>query len=84
VSIGPGDLSSDRSVAGNPDHPEVRKAIDEGIRRIKACGKAAGILTADEKLARRYLDMGVLFIAVASDIVVLARETEKIAAKYKG
>ena len=84
VFFGPGDLSTDMGYAGNPAHPEVQKVIDEGIRRIKACGKPAGILTADEKLARRYLEMGVLFIAVASDIVVLARETERIAAKYKG
>jgi 4-hydroxy-2-oxoheptanedioate aldolase len=83
VFIGPGDLSTDMEHAGNPTHPDVQKVIDDGLKKIVASGKAPGILTNDEKLIRHYMELGSLFIAVASDIVVLARETEKIAAKYK-
>ena len=68
---------------GQMTHPEVQKVIDAGIRTVVACGKAPGILTHEEKLARHYLSLGTQFIAVASDVVVLARETERIAAFWK-
>jgi 4-hydroxy-2-oxoheptanedioate aldolase len=37
----------------------------------------------DEKLARRYIELGCLFTAVGADIVMLARESEKLCAKYR-
>ena len=51
VFIGPGDLSAALGHLGNPKHPEVLAAIEDAIRRIQACGKAAGILTGDVLLA---------------------------------
>jgi 4-hydroxy-2-oxoheptanedioate aldolase len=83
VFIGPGDLAADLGHAGNIPHPEVQAAIEDAIGRVKACGKAPGILMGDEKLARRYIELGCLFTAVGADIVTLARETEKLCAKYK-
>ena len=83
VFIGPADLSAGLGHIGNPGHPDVQKAIDEAIRRIIKCGKAAGILTPDEKLARHYIELGASFVAVGVDITMLARETEKLAAKFK-
>jgi 2-keto-3-deoxy-L-rhamnonate aldolase RhmA len=56
VFIGPGDLSAALGHLGNPKHPDVLKVIDESIARIRACGKAAGILTGDEALAKHYVD----------------------------
>ncbi|HDY6491325.1 TPA: 4-hydroxy-2-oxoheptanedioate aldolase, partial [Pseudomonas aeruginosa] len=58
VFIGPADLSAAMGHRGNPGHPEVQAAIEDAIRRIRAAGKAAGILSADEALARRYLELG--------------------------
>jgi 4-hydroxy-2-oxoheptanedioate aldolase len=84
VFIGPGDLAAGLGHVGNIPHPEVQSAIEDAIGRIKACGKAPGILTGDEKLARRYIELGCLFTAVGADIVMLARESEKLAAKFKG
>ena len=83
VFIGPGDLAADLGHIGNIPHPEVQSAVEDAIRRIKACGKAPGILMGDEKLARRYIELGCLFTAVGADIVMLARESEKLCAKYK-
>jgi 4-hydroxy-2-oxoheptanedioate aldolase len=57
--------------------------IDEAIRRIRKSGKAPGILTGVEADARRWLDCGGLFVAVGADTAILARETEKLAAKFK-
>src|SRR6202011_5882654 len=45
VFIGPSDLSASFGHIGNPQHAEVQKALEDGVRRIRAVGKAAGILT---------------------------------------
>ncbi|MGA7327520.1 MAG: HpcH/HpaI aldolase/citrate lyase family protein [Rhodomicrobium sp.] len=84
VFIGPGDLSAALGHAGNPKHPEVQTTIEDAIGRIKACGKPAGILSADEKLAQHYIDLGCLFTAVGSDLGILARTSEQLAARFKG
>ena len=67
VFIGPGDLSAAMGHLGNPKHPEVLAAIDDAIARIRACGKAPGILTGDETLAKHYLAIGGIFVAVGAD-----------------
>jgi 4-hydroxy-2-oxoheptanedioate aldolase len=84
VFIGPGDLSADMGHLGNPGHPEVQAAIEDAIGRIKARGKAPGILTGDEKFARRYVELGCLFTAVGADVAILARGSEQLAARFKG
>ena len=73
VFIGPADLSAAMGHRGNPGHPEVQAAIEDAIRRIRAAGKAAGILSADEELARRYLELGCAFVAVGVDTSLLMR-----------
>ncbi len=57
--------------------------IDDAIARIRRAGKAPGILTADETLARRYIDAGALFVAVGSDVGILARGADALALKFK-
>jgi 4-hydroxy-2-oxoheptanedioate aldolase len=82
VFIGPADLAAGLGHLGDMGHAEVQSAIEDAIRRIRACGKAPGILTPDEKLARRYMEVGTLFTAVGLDAMILARETEKLAKKF--
>lgn len=83
VFIGPADLAADMGHPGRPDHPEVRAAMDDAIRRIRAQGKAAGILMADEAEARRLLALGAGFIAVGVDTTLLARRAEALAAAFR-
>ena len=83
VFIGPADLSAGLGHLGNIPHAEVQKAIDDAIKRIRAAGKAPGILAPVEADARRYLDLGCLFVAVGADVGLLARESEKLCAKFK-
>ena len=82
IFIGPGDLSASMGHVGNPKHPDVLAAIEDAIKRIRACGVAAGILTGDEALARRYIELGCMFTAVGSDVGILGRGAESLAAKY--
>ncbi|RZI75122.1 MAG: 2-dehydro-3-deoxyglucarate aldolase [Variovorax sp.] len=83
VFIGPADLSASLGHVGNPAHPEVQRAIEDAIGRIQRAGKAAGILTPDEALARKYLDLGATFVAVGLDTNLLARHTSALAARFK-
>ena len=53
VFIGPSDLSAALGHLGKPGHPDVQKAIEGAIGRIRACGPSvAGILTTDEACRR--------------------------------
>ena len=82
VFIGPADLSADMGYAGNPQHPEVQVAIEQAIVQIREAGKAPGILIANEQLAKRYLELGALFVAVGVDTTLLARAAEALAARF--
>ncbi|ADV67533.1 4-hydroxy-2-oxoheptanedioate aldolase [Deinococcus maricopensis] len=84
VFIGPADLSASLGHLGNPGHPDVTAAIEDAIRRIRAAGKAPGILMSDEGGARRALALGSTFVAVGVDTSLLARATSDLAAKFKG
>ena len=81
--IGPGDLSAALGHIGNPKHPDVVAVIEDAIRRIRACGKPAGILTADVEMAQRFIACGCVFAAVGSDLGILARGSEQLLAKFK-
>ncbi|RYX94502.1 MAG: 4-hydroxy-2-oxoheptanedioate aldolase [Comamonadaceae bacterium] len=83
VFIGPADLSASMGHVGNPGHPEVQAAIEAAIKRIGKAGKAAGILTPDEALAKHYLSLGALFVAVGLDTALLARHTTALASRFK-
>ncbi|TDR45414.1 2,4-dihydroxyhept-2-enedioate aldolase [Pseudomonas brenneri] len=84
VFIGPADLSASMGHRGNPGHPDVQAAIEDAIARIRQAGKAAGILSADEKLARRYIELGAGFVAVGVDTTVLMRGLQGLVGKFKG
>jgi 4-hydroxy-2-oxoheptanedioate aldolase len=83
VFIGPADLAAALGHLGDQQHAEVQSAIKDAIARIKACGKPAGILATDEASTRRYIEWGTIFTAVGLDVMILARESEKLATKYR-
>ncbi|MDF2114975.1 HpcH/HpaI aldolase/citrate lyase family protein [Roseiarcaceae bacterium H3SJ34-1] len=83
VFIGPSDLSAALGHLGDPMHPDVLKVIEDCIRRIAKADKAPGILMVNEPFARKCLELGTLFLAVGSDVTVLAQGTTALAAKYK-
>jgi 4-hydroxy-2-oxoheptanedioate aldolase len=83
VFIGPSDLSASFGHIGNPQHPDVQQALEDGVRRIRAVGKAAGILTLNEEEARRYIGWGYTFVAVGSDVGLLTRGADALAKRFK-
>ena len=83
VFIGPADLAADLGYRGQPGHPEVQKVVEDALRRIRAAGRAPGILATDPVLVKKYQQCGALFIAVGVDTLVLANSTTALAASYK-
>jgi len=84
VFFGPADLAASMGLIGKSTHPKVREAVSKGIATVKRVGKAAGTLTLDEALAREYLALGALFVAVGVDMTVLGKAATALAAAFKG
>ncbi len=63
--IAPGDLAQSMGFPGQVDHPEVQAAIQDAVRRTRAAGRVAGVLTTNGASARKALDLGALFIYIA-------------------
>lgn len=82
VFIGPADLAADMGFLGKPGAPEVQAAVEDGLRRIQAHGKAAGILTGDLGLAKRYVELGATFVAIGNDVTLFASATTKLLADF--
>lgn len=83
VFIGAVDLSATMGYQGNPNHPEVQKAVIDAIQRIRAAGKAAGILSTQHDITQKYLDLGAEFVAVGVDTSVLMNSLRERLSKYK-
>jgi 4-hydroxy-2-oxoheptanedioate aldolase len=83
VFIGPADLHASMGYPGEIANPKVKPLIDEAIKRIRKCGRAPGILTPNEADAKHWIECGALFTAVGSDVGLLARGAEALAAKFR-
>jgi len=81
--IGPGDLAAGLGHLGDTGHPEVRVAIEHAFKRICQAGKAPGILTPVEADARHWLSLGCVVLGVGSDVGLLARHSEELAARFR-
>jgi 4-hydroxy-2-oxoheptanedioate aldolase len=82
IFVGPADLAAALGHLGNPGHKEVQDAIEGALTRIVKTGRAAGILTAEEALAKRYLKLGASFVAVGTDVSLLSRATSALAGRF--
>jgi 4-hydroxy-2-oxoheptanedioate aldolase len=84
VFLGAADLSASMGHLGDPNHPEVKQAMTDGIARIRAAGKAAGVLCTDEAQAREFIALGCTFVAVGVDTLLLASAAGRLAEAFKG
>lgn len=84
IFIGPADLHASMGFAGEIANPAVLPLIEDAIRRIRAAGKAPGILMVNEPVAQRCVELGTLFTAVGTDVGLLARGADALAARFAG
>ncbi|NKK97170.1 4-hydroxy-2-oxoheptanedioate aldolase [Rhizobium leguminosarum bv. viciae] len=83
VFIGPADLAADMGYLGKPGASEVQAEVERALLRIQSHGKAAGILTGDLNLAKRYLELGATFVAIGNDVTLLANATTKLLSDFR-
>jgi len=81
--VGPSDLSASMGFIGQGGHPEVKEKIAEAFQRIGKTGKAAGFLTANHDDAKWALSLGCQFVAIGSDMQILATQTRAYAADFQ-
>jgi 4-hydroxy-2-oxoheptanedioate aldolase len=77
VFIGPSDLSADMGFTGNAGAPEVKAAVKHAVRRIRAAGKAVGIIGGGDFVEMR--DLGVTFLGLAADVSLYAQAVRGLA-----
>jgi len=80
--IGPSDLAADFGHLGNPKHPDVQAAIQDAAVRIRSAGKSAGTLSGNADDVERLFGLGFNFTATGSDVGLLARGAEQVAARF--
>ena len=83
VFFGPADLSASMGLLGQPGHPDVWAAIDDGLARCRRVGKPVGILTGQEPDSLRCLRSGFAFVATGADTALLARAADGLAARMR-
>ncbi|UOM33478.1 HpcH/HpaI aldolase/citrate lyase family protein [Acuticoccus sp. I52.16.1] len=84
IFIGPADLAASLGHPENPQHPEVKAAVLDAVKRIKAAGKPAGFLSLSQEWNREIDEAGSLFTAVDVDIAILRQGALARAKEWKG
>lgn len=82
IFIGPADLAAALGHIGRPDHPEVVRAIEAAIARLRTLGKPFGILAMTPELAARYRALGCAFMAVGTDVALFTKALGDLARLY--
>lgn len=80
VFIGPADLAADMGMLGDANSPEMQSTTNALLKRIKASGKAAGILALSNHSIDQALKSGASFIGVGIDVLLFANAIRKLAA----
>ncbi len=78
VFIGPADLAASMGYCGQVEAPEVQAAIRDAIGRIRAAGKAAGMLDFDPARVEGYRAAGLAMLALAGDVSLLRQGLRQV------
>lgn len=82
IFIGPSDLAASMGHPGHIAHPDVIDAVSDGIRRIRAAGKHAGLLCLDESKVAHFIDCGANFVGIGVDTLLIGNSARALAARF--
>jgi 2-dehydro-3-deoxyglucarate aldolase/4-hydroxy-2-oxoheptanedioate aldolase len=71
--VGPADLSVSLGVPGEMRHPRMNAAVTRVLEASRAHARIAGIMAGSVADARRFVDLGFRFVALSSDLSIIAR-----------
>jgi 4-hydroxy-2-oxoheptanedioate aldolase len=83
IFIGPYDLSQSLGVPGEIDHPKVTEKIKEVVGKVRKAGLSLGIYVDDVETAKRWINLGVQFIALLLDVVIFFQACRLLVAPLK-
>ena len=83
IFLGPIDLAVEMGHGINIFHPEVEKAMDYMITRIKELGKPVGTIAVTPEQAKHFADLGVSFLALGADTAFLAQAADNTLKTFK-
>jgi 4-hydroxy-2-oxoheptanedioate aldolase len=78
ILFGPGDLAADLGHLGAGTHPDVVAAIADGVKRVLATGKLAGMSTSDAASAKDWFGRGCRFVSIGTDLQLLTRSAQQL------
>lgn len=82
VFFGPGDLSASMGMLGHPHDPEVTRVIESAAAKVRAAGKAVGVLASNSDLATHYMSAGFDFVSVTSDCNLLFSQARTVSRHF--
>lgn len=83
VFIGPSDLAADMGHLGQPDHPQVKAAVLDALRRIRKAGLTAGVLSTDTDYINDCKAAGANFVGVGIDVTLYASAMRALSATWR-
>jgi len=83
IFVGPYDLSQSLGVPGEIDHPKVTEKIKEVVGKVRKAGLSLGIYVDDVETAKRWINLGVQFIALLVDVVIFFQACRSLVAPLK-
>jgi len=83
IFVGPYDLSQSLGIPGQIDHPKVIEKIKEVVGKVRKAGLSLGIYVDDAEAAKRWIDLGVQFIALLVDTVIFFHACHSLIAALK-
>lgn len=83
VFFGSADLAASYGYLGQSTHPEIVSAIQTGLKKVSAAGKAGGVLCSDQALNEQYIRAGANFVAVGVDALLLTAATSALRNSYR-
>jgi 4-hydroxy-2-oxoheptanedioate aldolase len=81
--IGPGDLSQSLGRPGQMDAPEVEDAIKYVCEVGLAHNKIVGTIVIDPSRFRKYIDMGMLYMSIGTDMILFNRAIKDTAQSFE-
>jgi len=74
IFAGPGDLSAACGHIGEIGHPDVQAHLRHVAAMCRGLGKPCGTIAPNADMAKRFIDDGYSFVAVASDMAMMMRQ----------
>src|SRR5947207_2109600 len=77
IFIGPADLSASMGFLGDMGNSAVQEKLRAGAQTCKRLGKPCGIVGANPEIVANFLDYGFSWVAVGSDLAMLAGRAQE-------